>query len=317
MELRHLRYFVAVAEELHFGRAARRLRMTQQPLSQQIRDLERELGVSLFRRTKRQVGLTEAGHAFLAEARGVLVSAGRAAEVARCAGRGEIGAFAVGFNSYAIESVLPAALRAFRARSPAVRLDLRELTTGGQLDALREGQIDAGFVVLPVAAAHVTVEPIIREPFVAVLPASHPLAREARVPLRALRDDPFILVPRAWEPGFHDQCLALCQAAGFSPLVVQETEGKQTMLGLVAAGMGVSLAPASLQAMRRAGVVYRPVTDPSRAVELALAHRPEDASPILRAFCAVVREVCATYAADGHEDEEAAAGPADDARLPA
>ncbi|WP_017314810.1 LysR family transcriptional regulator [Mastigocladopsis repens] len=291
MELRHLRYFVAVAEELHFGRAAERLHMTQQPLSQQIRQLEDELGVLLFHRTKRQVQLTEPGKAFLVEARQILLKAAQAVEIARQVAQGESGRLKVGFSGFATYSVLPQALRIFREKFPRVELELEEMTTSAQVQALQEQQIHLGLMIPPIPDASLTLEPILKEPLVVILPETHLLATQVELALPMLANESFILVSRHLEPGYYDQCISLFQQAGFSPKVVQKASQKQTILGLVSAGMGVSLAPASIRNIHRAGVVYITLNTSNAEVELVAVWRQDEPSPVLRTFLKVMKEV--------------------------
>ncbi|NJM72850.1 MAG: LysR family transcriptional regulator [Scytonema sp. RU_4_4] len=291
MELRHLRYFVAVAEELHFGRAAERLHMTQQPLSQQIRQLEDELGVLLFHRTKRRVQLTEPGKAFLVEARHILLKATQAIEIARQVAQGESGRLKVGFSGFATYSVLPKALRIFRERFPRVELELEEMTTSAQVQALQEQQIHLGLMIPPIPDATLTLEPILKEPLVVILPETHPLAMHPELALPMLANESFILVSRQLEPGYYDQCISLFQQAGFSPKVVQKASQKQTILGLVSAGMGVSLAPASIRNIHRTGVVYITLNTSDVEVELVAVWRQDESLPVLRTFLEVMKEV--------------------------
>lgn len=291
MELRHLRYFVTVAEELHFGRAAQRLQMTQQPLSKQILDLEAELGVQLFHRTKRQVRLTEAGRAFLEEAYQLLAKAERAVQVARLAAQGQHGRLVLGFCSIATYSILPKVLKAFRERSPNVELDLHEMTTSEQVRALQERQIHLGFVIPPIHDETLTLKLILQEPFVVVLPKNHPLATQLEVPLLALANDPFVLVSRDLEPGYYDRCISLFKQAGFAPRVLQQVSEKHTILSLVAAGIGVSLFSASVRNLHREGIVYTTLTASKREVELSLVWRRDESLPILRVFLEVVNEI--------------------------
>lgn len=291
MELRHLRYFVAVADELHFGRAAERLHMTQQPLSQQIRQLEDELGVLLFYRTKRRVQLTEAGKAFLVEARQILLKADRAVEVARLVAQGESGRLKVGFSGFATYSILPKVLRIFRSRFPRVELELEEMTSSAQIQALQEQQIHLGLLIPPVPDATLALEPILREPLVVILPETHSLAKNEELTLAALANESFILVSRHLEPGYYDLCISLFQQAGFSPKVIQKASQKQTILGLVSAGMGVSLAPASIRNIHRSGVVYTALKDSISQVELAAVWRQDESSLILPTFLGVIREI--------------------------
>jgi DNA-binding transcriptional LysR family regulator len=291
MELRHLRYFVAVAEELHFGRAAARVRIAQPPLSQQIRQLEQELGVTLFNRTKRRVTLTPAGAAFLGEAERVLAQAERAVHTAQRAGRGEIGRLAVAFVPSADLDILPRLLRAWVPRFPHVELELHTMLPDQQTAALRDGRAEVGLLRLPIDDTGLVVESIRREPLVAVLPARHPLARQARVKVAELRGDAMILFPRHVAPGYRELFDSVCRRAGFVPRVAHETESIQTNLGLVAGGLGVTLMPEPILNLRRAGVVYRPLAPPVPHVELAVAYPRDHRSAILPAFLQVLREV--------------------------
>jgi len=290
MELRHLRYFVAVAEELHFGRAAARVGIAQPPLSQQVRQLEQELGVTLFDRTRRRVELTPAGRAFLEESQRVLAQAEHAAHTARRAGRGEIGRLAVGFVPSADLDVLPRVLRAWRARYPHVEVELQVLLPAAQIEALRSGKLQVGFVRLPVDESELMVESIQREPLLAVLPAKHRLARTARIRLSDLAQDTLLLFPRHIAPGYYDVYLAACRRAGFTPRVLHPGN-MQTNLALVSAGLGVTLMPESIRNLRRSGVAYRPLAAPVPHVEMAVAYRRDDRSVVLPAFLDVVRHV--------------------------
>jgi len=290
VELRHLRYFVAVAEELHFGRAAVRLRMAQPPLSQQIQSLERELGVSLLHRTTRRVSLTAAGGAFLVQARRVLEQTERAVHTAQRASRGEIGHLAIGFVPSADLDILPRALRLWRARFPDADVELHALLSGQQVEALRHGQIQLGILRLPIDDRSLVVKSIQREPLVAALPVRHPLARRARIRIADLKGDAMILFPRRTAPAHYDWLLGTCRRAGFTPRILHETESLQTNVGLIAAGLGVSLLPASIRNLRRAGVVYRKLMPPVPHVEMAVAYVREDASEIAKVFLEILRQ---------------------------
>lgn len=290
MELRHLRYFVAVAEEMNFGRAAERLRISQPSLSQQVRDLERELGVELFDRSRRRIELTHAGGLFLKEARLALSQAEQAARTARRAHRGEIGKLSVGFVGSAAYEVLPKVLRAFRERYAQVELELRTMHTSQQLEAFEEGLIQVGFLRPPVGES-LAARPVLREPLVAALPVDHPLAGRGRVYLSGLAEEGFILWPRSSGPAAHDRVVGLCRRAGFSPNVVQESAELQTVAGLVAGGLGVALLigkPEHLLRHRR--VNYKVVGDPETTWELAAAWRSEERSPVVRAFIEVMEQ---------------------------
>jgi len=295
VELRHLRYFVAVAEELHFSRAAARLHMAQPPLSQQIRQLEQELGVALFDRTNRRVELTPAGATFLPEAQRVLVQAERAMRTAQRASRGQFGRLVIGFVPSADLDVLPRALRAWGAQFPNVEVELHAFLSEQQVEALRDARIDVGLLRLPVDERGLVVEVLQREPLVAVLPTGHRLVRRSRVRLAELKNDPMILFPRRVAPGYHDLFVSACRSVGFVPHVAHETESIQTNLGLVAAGLGVTLMPAAIRSIRRAGVVYRPLAPPVPHVEMALAYRRDGRPAILPAFVRVVRAVIGSH----------------------
>ena len=290
MELRHLRYFVAVAEELHFHRAAERLHMSQPPLSQQIRALETELGVELLRRNRRRVELTEAGAAFLDEVRGILASVQHAGDLARRVARGEVGKLSVGFVGSAMYATLPEILRAFRSRHPDVELHLRPFPTAPQLEALRDGRVDVGFLRPPVQRVGLELQTIQRETIVVALPESHELAGTTSIAITQLREETFVLLARTESPGVYDSlALTLAELAG-SPRAVQEADDMQTLIGLVAAGIGVALVPASVSLLDRPGVVYRALSGRAPTVELALAWRSGPLSPVVSAFLAVARE---------------------------
>lgn len=290
MELRHLRYFVAVAEELHFHRAAERLHISQPPLSQQIRALETELGVQLLERNRRSVALTAAGAVFLSEVREILAAVDAAAESARSVARGEAGRLALGFVGSAMHGALPGVLRAHRRAFPQVELVLTELPTAGQLEALRVGRIDVGVIRPPVREPGLVLESIHTEPFVVALPEEHGLAARREVALADLVGEPFVLLARREAPGLHESLEQAMADAGGVPRVVQEAREMQTVVGLVAAGLGVSLVPASVGADQHRGVAFRPVAGSAPTVELALAWRPDDRSPVLAAFLATARE---------------------------
>lgn len=289
MELRHLRYFVAVADELHFGRAAEKLFIAQPALSQQIQQLERELGVQLLTRSSRRVALTAAGVVFLADARAILARIAAAAESVRRADRGELGRLGVGFVASATYAVLPDVLRRFREGFPEVELMLYELTAAEQAEALREGTINIGFARPFLEDPALIVEPVARESFVVALPEGHALAAQSNVALSDLAPEPFILFPASPKPSYADTVYALCEGAGFAPQVAQEVREMQTAVSLIAAGIGISLVPASVQNLRRQGVVYRPLTDPTPLTELVLAYRRDDSSPVLQVFLETVR----------------------------
>lgn len=309
MELRHLRYFVAVAEDLHFGRAAARLHIAQPPLSRQIRDLERELGAELFARVKGRVSLTHAGRAFLVEARRTLAQAERARATAQRAARGEVGRLRVGFVEAATYSgVLADVLGLFRARHPDVGLELFELSSLQQTEALREGRVEVGVLhSLPYDAAEwLGVERLTDDPMIVALPSGHRLARRPTLPLAALAAEPLLLLRRPDGPGLHDRIIAACQAAGFSPAVAQQAGQLQTLVGLVAAGAGVTFVPGSLEALRRPGVVYRRVAGLGLDMGLWAVWRLAEESPVAARFLDALREVVRGRPSGGRPED---AGP--------
>ena len=291
MELRHLRYFIAVAEELHFGRAAERLCIAQPPLSQQIQQLERELGFALFTRTQRRVELTAAGQLFLEEARDIFSTLERATAAGRRVARGEVGWLGIGFVGTATYEFLPAVLSAFRERYPAVELVLRELVSAKQALALRERRIHIGLARPALEEEGIVCEVIRREPLAAALPEAHPLAAQERLSLAMLADEPFILFPRQPRPSYAEAILAVCAEAGFRPQVVQEAAEIHTALSLVAAGLGVTLTPASVASAHRQGIAYRFFEAPMPMTELIVAFRAGESSPIVEAFLKLAREV--------------------------
>lgn len=290
MELRHLRYFVAVAEELHFGRAAQKLGIAQPPLSQQIRRLEQELGVLLLQRTKRRVELTQAGQAFLEEVRKLLTQVKQAVAVAQRAGRGELGRLTVGFLGAVTYSVLPSILIAFRQKYPDVEVELHELKTSELVEALRDRRVQVGFVRLPVNDKLLQVQPILREPLVVALAERHKLNVPGRISFRDLANESFLMPPRQLAPTFHEQVLDLSHQAGFTPKLGAEASQLQTIINLVAAGMGVTLVPESVRNLAVRGVVFKRLPEPQPTMEIAVAWRRDAHSEVLAAFLNVVRE---------------------------
>jgi DNA-binding transcriptional LysR family regulator len=277
MELRHLRYFIAVAEELHFGRAAQVLGISQPPLSQQIQALEQEVGARLFERTNRRVELSEAGRLFLEEARLVLAQVDKAADVARRAQLGELGELKIGFTSSApFNSTIPQAIFSFRQRFPAVHLNLREMSSTQVADALVDESIEVGIMRPLGLPDSLSVVELMREPLVAVLSSKHPLVNDSEegLFLSALALEPFVFFPRSYGSGLYAQLLSLARDAGEA----------MTIIGLVAAGLGVSVLPASYQRMRIDGVVYRPLLDPEAVSAVWLVQRKDQKSPMAKAF---------------------------------
>ena len=295
MELRQVRYFVAVAEELHFGRAARRVHVAQPALSKQVMNLERELGARLLARRGRKVELTEAGRVFLGRARVILEGVEEAEEATARAGRGETGRLTVGFTGMALYGVAPRIVKAFGERYPGVDLALREMRTTAMAEALLGRRVDVGFLHPPVgeaAGGTLAIEGMTSEPLIVALPEDHALCGLPEVPLARLAEERFVVVPRDEGPELHDRIMGTCHASGLSPSVANRNAPSQTTaLGLVAAGVGVSLVWECMRNLGRSGVVYRPLAGRTPRLETALAWQPDDPSPILAAFLALAREV--------------------------
>ncbi len=285
MELRHLRYFTTVATELHFGRAAEKLHIAQPPLSKQIQQLERELGFELFTRTKRSVVLTPAGKEFLIEVERIFHQLDRAIDIGRKTSRGELGQISIGFVGSATYNILPVMLQQFRDRYPQVQIELHELTTDRQLIWLHEGRIDIGLIRPPIVDRALSSQVIFQESLVVVLPINHHLAHLPEIEIRSLAAESFILFPRQLAPGLSDPIIATCQAAGFSPRVVQECIQMQTIVSLVSANMGISILPASIREAQRQGVVYKPIksggADLEKLAQIAIVWRLDDDLPTM------------------------------------
>ncbi len=290
MELRYLRYFVAVAEELHFGRAAKRLYIAQPPLSQQIHQLEVELGVSLFKRTNRRVELTDAGQAFLDEAYKILAHVEQAKLLVQRTARGELGKLALGFVSSAAFELLPRLLSIYREQHPQIHVSLHEMEKDEQIAALFAKQIQVGLLRPTVDSSELCSEIILREPLLLALPAQHPLVSKAQISIQDLANETFVLQPRHWTLGLYDRIMSLCHSAGFSPNVKQEAADTYLIIGLVAANMGISLVPASAQSLRSQGVVYRSLEGDITQIEMAMVWRRDDHSPVVEAFLELARQ---------------------------
>jgi len=296
MDLRRLRYLVAVADEGHITRAAERLGIQQPPLTRQIRGLEEELGVRLFERLPRGMRTTEAGQAVVEEARAILERATRLPDVAARAARGERGRLAVGYTSSgAFHPFVAQQIRAFRAASPGVLLALAEDGTPELVRGLEEERLDAAFVRSGgTHGASLLVEPLLEEPMVAALPTGHARSGERGIELRALAEEVFVFYRRPTGPGLHDAIVAACLRAGFSPTVGQEAPRMSSTLGLVAAGLGVSIVPASMQRMNVEGVAFVPFRgDPGLAAPLLLVTRRRGRSAIVERFRAEVKRAAA------------------------
>jgi DNA-binding transcriptional LysR family regulator len=299
MELRHLRYFIAVAEEGHITRAAERLGMQQPPLSQQIRALETELGVQLLWRKPRGVELTDAGRALLEDARAILAHVDHAFTATRRTARGEQGRIGVGFTSSApFHPFVPRVIRAFRESYPLVALTLDESGTTELIDDLLHDRVDAAFIRTPVAdPMGITINPLLEEAMLVALPGTHALAdATTALPLTALAAETFIVYRRRSGPGLYDAIFAACHAAGFSPLIGQEAPRIVSTLNLVAAGLGIAIVPASLQRMQMDGVVYRRLEGTAQPrAPLLLATRRGDTGAVVRHFLDLVRRMARTF----------------------
>lgn len=301
MELRHLRYFVAVAEELNFRRAAERLSMAQPPLSQQIHDLEQELGVQLFNRSNRAIQLTVAGRVFLTDTYQILAQSDMAIHRAQRANKGELGQLTLGYTSLIHNPLFPAVLRLHHERYPEVELILRDLVTIEQMQQLNTNTLDvsfathASFAITSLEQETLSQEVVLREPMVALLPSNHRLAKQAAISLAALANESWIWFARPFDPTTYDYMMRLFEQVGFRPNVTQEINQQQIILSLVIAGFGISLAPRSITSIAKGvDVAFVDVVDPTPIVEFNIVWRRTDASPVLQTFLAIVREVART-----------------------
>jgi DNA-binding transcriptional LysR family regulator len=290
MELRHLRYFTAVAEALHFGQAAAALHIAQPSLSHQIKLLEAELKTALLHRTKRHVELTDAGRLFLEEARDILARADRAAMIARRAGRATEGRLRLGLGYCMDQSRISEAVSTFTARHPAIRIELQTMAVPLQLDAIRGHTLDVGFLRPPVTNSGLASEKLMTEPLVAALSTNHRLAGKRSLPLSVLSEDSFILPPREIVPVYHDIVLKACREAGFVPDSPHEADHLPMLLAMVGGGSGVALVPAFARRLKPSRVVFVPLNPRSASLDLLVAWRKDDASRVLVEFLKVVRE---------------------------
>ncbi len=288
VDARLWRSFTTVAEELHYGRAANRLHITQPALSRQIRDLERALGVTLFDRTSRRVVLSQAGQAVLGQARRALAESDRAVRLARLAAHGDWGELAIAALPAVALGLLPAIVRAYRHARPAIGVRISESFDDEQLAALAAGRIDAGFLRAAAAPPGIYLETLLTEPILAGLPADHRLARHDRIALSELAAEPFVLFPRHRTVLAYDEFIASCRAAGFSPAIVQEASGIAA-LGLVAAGLGVTVLAASYQVLSLQGVRFVPIV--GHRLRLQVAWAAGNTNTALPAFLDTARKI--------------------------
>ncbi|WP_426196030.1 LysR family transcriptional regulator [Massilia sp. DWR3-1-1] len=294
MELRQLRYFIAVAEELHFTRAAARLHIGQPPLSHAIAMLEQDVGARLLERSKRWVRLTEAGRLFLVDARRIVALAEQARLTAQRAERGELGELRIGFTySTPLTPLFAAAINAYRQAYPHVTLILQELATLRQLEGLEQRSIDLGFIRPP----ELPIPPTIRttalreDPLVVVLPSRHRLAARSVLAIAELADESFVMYPQGAGTGIYPQIFRLCREAGFVPRITQTANESSTIIGLVAAGSGITLLPAAFERIGLEGVSYRPLSDKGAITMLYLAQREEAAAPLVAAFVDMLLQI--------------------------
>ena len=290
MELRHLKYFIAVAEELNFRKAAERLHMEQPPLSRQIHQLEEELSVELFIRDKRGVSLTEAGEAFLGEARLTIAQADRTARIAQQFNGTQPKRLTIGYLICAFDRLLSRMIQAFRETSPGVEIVLKGMHTAPQLEALFAGEIDVGFVYFPVNQPELLTQLVLREPLVLVLPKDHPLAVLPTIPLATLASEPMLIYPRFVKPDCYDLIISLCHEAGFQPRIVQEATPPELLVSLVEAGVGLALVEASVESRHDQGVVYRPIAESTPYLDMGAVWHKGRSGAIVNQFISVVRQ---------------------------
>ncbi|MGN6320318.1 MAG: LysR substrate-binding domain-containing protein [Dyella sp.] len=289
IELRHLRYFVAVADTLHFGKAAERLGMSQPPLSQQIRQLEDAVGARLLTRTNRRVALTEPGRVFLAEAREILARTDHAVDLVRRAQRGELGELRIGFTrSTPLSQDIPGAIFAFRQRFPAVHLQLEEMNSLQQIDALLERRLQVGILRPGTLPKTLLSKRLFRDPLVAVVRSDHPVLQRVntrgKLSMKMLAQEPFVVFSRSAGAGVREQVMNLCREAGFAPRISQEAREASTIIGLVAAGFGVAILPQSCDHIHVEGVTYVPLAEANAMSEIHVVYRDDERSPLVPRF---------------------------------
>jgi DNA-binding transcriptional LysR family regulator len=304
MELRQLKYFITVAETLHFGRAAEALHLSQPALSKQIQALEDSLGVQLFERTKHWVRLTIAGQKFLETAHRILQEIEQGIQATRQIAEGEMGKLKIGFTEATLFSLAPGLIRTYQKRYPQVELTITSGGTEAHVEALRTHQIDVGFVYLPIREPSLAIRPLFEEAYIAALPASHRLARQKQIALSSLANEPLIFYPRSLAPVLYANFIKCCEQAGFVPNVVQEAELAQTRLGLAAAGVGITFVLSDMQGLKAKGVIYRSMMGEFPSLKLALAWRQNESSPVVSEFlkhCSSLGETAIWAASNGSD----------------
>lgn len=292
MDLRQLRYFVAVAEELHFTRAAQRLGVAQPTLSLQVRMLEKELGVTLLKRSKRRVELTQPGRVFLAEAKRLLDSATAAIKAAQSADAGKLGRLVVVCGPTSAYAGLLGVLERYRRQSPRVDLQVLESPVSDAVVTVEEGKADVGLVVPYFDSSLLKRETVLELPLLAAVPKSHALAAAKTLSLKQLSEQPFVLFGQRRGSGFYERVLAICNASGFTPRILESMEDIHTLLYVVGAGYGVSLVPATLEPTVQREVALIPLHDPLATLELAMVWRSDATAPTLKGFLETVRAWC-------------------------
>ncbi|ABS75648.1 MULTISPECIES: acetoin biosynthesis transcriptional regulator AlsR [Bacillus] len=298
MELRHLQYFIAVAEELHFGKAALRLNMTQPPLSQQIKQLEKEVGVTLLKRTKRVVELSAAGESFLKHSRNAIEEIDKAIEMAQRTARGELGRLVVGFVGSATYEFLPPIIREFREKFPSVKLDLREISSFRQQEELLKGNIDIGILHPPLQHSALHMEKVQSSPCILALPKQHPLTAKQTIDIQDLKNEPIITLSKETWPTLYLEFVNYCEQAGFKPKIVQEATEYQMVIGLVSAGIGVTFVPSSAKKLFNLEVAYRGINQVQLTAEWVIAYRKDNQNPILKHFLDIMNKRQALLQAD-------------------
>lgn len=292
MELRHVRYFIAVAEELNFNRAAERLNIAQPPLSQQIRKLEEELDILLFYRTKQKVQLTDGGKTFLKHAYQILREVDISIKNARRASHGQTGQLSIGFTGTLTYDIFPRILKSFREKYPSVNVIPRQLTTTDQVKALEDKKIDVGIVCTPIESTVLDFKAVHQQPFIAVLPATHPLASSTTpCDVGDLAKESFIMTPRKSGPGYYDRFINICYESGFSPNITQEAHELQNLISLVASGMGVALVPSSMKNLQIKGALYKEIINNNCSVETTFVCRKDTNSQVVNSFFHIVEDI--------------------------
>lgn len=290
MDIRHLKYFIAVGEELNIGRAANRLNISQPPLTRQIHQLEEELGVELLTRTPRGVELTQAGEFFLDEARNILALMSLVSERTKLAGKGKLGQLDIGIFGTGILSAIPKLLQVFRDKHPEVQVVLHTMTKDEQIQALRQKRITVGFNRLIADLPDIQSDLIMREPLYLAVNSNHPFAQKNSVHIKDVVNQPLVMFPTGARPNFVDKVIELCSGAGFAPKISQIVGDAVTGVALVSAGFGMSLVPESVISLKPAGVTYLPFADDKKAsIDLSCLYRREDNSPLLMEFLAAIQ----------------------------